>query len=64
MGSGSARFNSLPTIMENARFSRRIGHADRMVILMFSEPTAGWRWQFRYCGSHRESAVAQLFSAT
>jgi hypothetical protein len=50
--------------MENARFSRRIGHADRMVISMFSEPTAGWRWQFRYRGSHRESAAAQLISAT
>jgi hypothetical protein len=23
---------------------------------------AGWRWQFRYRGSRRESAVAQLFS--
>jgi len=35
-------------------------------ICVFTQPLAGanrrWRCQFRYRGSHRESAVAQLFS--
>jgi len=38
--SGSARFTLLLALMENARFSPRIRHADRMVISMLSEPTA------------------------